>query len=113
MNIDEKITKWFNETDALMRSKIDINKFSPIDGLCVAVLHSARDYCSAVLLLLQNKHPTPAKALLRCLFELSMKLTWCLTLPANTCDEEAEAGDVAHESGEALTNLALHELRLL
>lgn len=88
MSIDEIMMKWFDETDTLIRNKID--NFSSIDGLCQTVLHSARDYCCAVSFLLQGEHVMPAQALLRCLCELSMKLFWCLRVPDGTNDKDAE-----------------------
>jgi hypothetical protein len=88
MAIEETINAWFDGTDVQIRDKI--NSSSPVDGLCDAVLHSARDYCFAVLLLLQKGHSMPAMALLRCLYELSMKLFWCLRVPDKTDNKEAD-----------------------
>jgi len=76
--VEETINKWFVETNRLMQSNVNVDNFGPIDGLCVCVLQSANDYCNASLLLLNKKHERPAKALLRVLCELSVKLIWCL-----------------------------------
>lgn len=45
------------------------------------VLDTAKSYSSAILLLLDNNSVWPAKALLRCLFELTVRLSWCLRCP--------------------------------
>ncbi len=81
MEIDKTIIKWFNETGILIHDKI--RDFGSIDGLCETVLHSTKDYCCTVLLLVQSGNIMPAKALLRCLCELSVKLNWCLVVPDN------------------------------
>jgi len=88
MEIDETINKWFRETDTMIRNKI--KDFGSIDGLCMAVLHSAKDYCCAVLFLLRNGHEMPAKALLRCLCELFVKLNWCLAVSDDIDDKNAD-----------------------
>jgi len=88
MAIEETINAWFDGTDVQISDKI--NSSSPTDSLCGAVLHSARDYCFAILLLLQKGHSMPAMALLRCLYELSMKLFWCLSVPGKTDNKEVD-----------------------
>jgi len=89
MSIDKIMMKWFDETDNLINA--EINNFESIDGLCIAVLHNAKDYCCAISTLLQCGHIMPAKALLRCICELSMKLFWCLNVPDDTNDQDANA----------------------
>ena len=86
--IEETINTWFDGTDVQIRGKI--NSSSSTDGLCNTLLHSARDYCFAILLLLQKGHSMPAMALLRCLYELTIKLFWCLNVPDKTDNKEAD-----------------------
>jgi len=88
MEIDETINKWFQETEDQISAKIDKNKFRPLDGLCIAVHKAARDYCNAIFCLTGKNHLLPAKALLRCLCELSVKLSWCLIVPDGLSAEE-------------------------
>ena len=79
MNTKEKLSKWFKETDSLLRD--EISDLGPVDGLCESVLHSTHDYCEAILSLLADGHVMPGKALLRCLWEVYVKLSWCLHIP--------------------------------
>jgi len=51
------------------------------------VLDTAKSYSSAILLLLDNNSVWPAKALLRCLFELTARLLWCLRYPDEANEE--------------------------
>lgn len=88
MEIDKTINKWFEETDAQMHQKI--KDFTPIDGLCSCVLRTAKNYCNAIFLLLRKEHELPAKALLRVLCELMVKLSWCLTVPDKQNENEEE-----------------------
>ncbi len=89
MQIETILNNWFEETRSLIRDKIV--DFNSIDGLCESCLLSAREYCCAVLHLLRDEYEMPAKALLRCLCELSMKLFWCLRVPDGTDDKGADA----------------------
>jgi hypothetical protein len=89
MNVKDTITNWFDETDTLIQNKISDS--SSIDSLCKGVLRSGKDYCCAVLLLLRSGHSMPAKALLRCLFELWTKLYWCRIFSSGINNKDAEA----------------------
>ena len=51
------------------------------------VLDTAKSYSNAILLLLDNNSVWPAKALLRCLFELAARLSWCLRYPDEANEE--------------------------
>jgi len=86
--ITKTINKWFEETDAQMHQKI--KDFTSIDGLCACVLRAAMDYCNAIFLLLRKERELPAKALLRVLCELMVKLSWCLTVPDKQNENEQE-----------------------
>ena len=74
------INKWHEDTQKLIKSKIDtdILEAGLIDKLCVCVLKASNQYCEAIIQLLYNGHEYPAKALMRCLGELNMKLIWCV-----------------------------------
>lgn len=86
MEINETINKWFDETNKLIQNEIE--DFNSIDGLCQAALKSSNDFCCAIILLLRSGHIMPAKALLRCLCELLIKLCWCLSVPDNISEAE-------------------------
>lgn len=73
--IDNATNRWFNETEAAFK---DVHTDSPVDHLCCSVTAVAHNYCSAVLLLLNNGHRLPAMALLRVLAEIAFRLVWCL-----------------------------------
>ena len=88
MEIDKAINKWFDETDSQMHQKI--NDFTSVDGLCASVLRAAKDYCNVIFLLLREERKLPAKALLRVLCELMVKLSWCLTVPDKQNENEEE-----------------------
>ncbi len=88
MEINETINRWFQETEDKLSTRIDKNKFRPLDGLCVAVHKAARDYCNAIFHLVEKNHLLPAEALLRCLCELFVKLSWCLGVTDGPFTEE-------------------------
>jgi len=88
MEIEKTVNKWFDETDAQMHQKI--KDFTSIDGLCTCVLRAAKDYCNTIFLLLRKERKLPAKALLRVLCELMVKLSWCLTVPYKQNEDEEE-----------------------
>ena len=73
------IKKWFNNTISLFEAEIKSD--GSVDHLCVTSLTVSVKYCEAILILLSHNCRMPAKALLRVLFELASKLTWCLTVP--------------------------------
>lgn len=58
------------------------------NAMCTAALDGAEHYCSAIFLLLNNNYVFPAMALLRCLCELTVKLSWCLQCPDDTDEEQ-------------------------
>lgn len=63
------------------RVKVQEMENSKEEVLRSCVLDAAKSYSSAILLLLDNNSVWPAKALLRCLFELTARLSWCLRCP--------------------------------
>lgn len=74
--IDNAIDRWFRETETAFNN---VNMDSPVDYLCRSAIALSHNYCSAVLLLLNNGYKLPAMALLRTLAELFIRLTWCLS----------------------------------
>lgn len=76
---EELIKKWINNTISLFESEVKTNK--SIDHLCVTSLTVSSKYCEAIIRSLAVGCRMPAKALLRVLFELSVKLLWCLMIP--------------------------------
>lgn len=73
--IDNAIDRWFKETEAAFKN---VRSDSSVDYLCCCATALAHNYCSAVLLLLNNGHRLPAMAPLRALTELAFRLVWCL-----------------------------------
>jgi len=88
MKIDETINKWHEETQNWIESKIGPDFFSAdeVDKLCLCVVKTSSQYCTAVLQLLSEGYEFPAKALMRCLGELNTKFTWSLVGCHNTDD---------------------------
>ena len=80
MKIDKIIDQWFKETDQQLESKIEsyLSSDDKITKLCVCVYATYKQYCSAIIQLLNSNYEYPAKALLRCLGELNAKFTWIL-----------------------------------
>ncbi len=80
MEIDETIKKWHEETQKEIEGKIgpDFFNANEVDKLCLCVVKTSYQYCTAVLQLLNEGYEFPAKALMRCLGELNTKLTWSL-----------------------------------
>jgi len=84
MEIDKITDKWFKQTFEKVQE--EVNPVTGNDLLIVGVLFAARKYTRAVLLLLSQKHALPAKALLRVLCELFVKIVWCLDIQSNEED---------------------------
>ncbi len=79
---EAKLLLMFAETRALIKTKNREN------AMCITVLDGAEHYCNAILLLLNKNYVFPAKALMRCLCELTVKLMWCLKCPDDTDEEQ-------------------------
>lgn len=75
------IDKWFDET-----VKSAGTRLFP-DTCFVAILVLAKKYTKACFTLLENDHILPAKALLRILGELFIKLAWCVDIENNNLDD--------------------------
>ena len=67
MKIADTINRWFDETKEILTKQAE--QQDKVHALCLAVMESGKDYCQAILLLLNHEHYMPAKALLRCLFD--------------------------------------------
>lgn len=74
--IDATIERWFVETAEHINTKVETD--TNVDNLCSSVVPLAHNYCTAVLLLLDNGRKLPAMALLRVLAELAFRCIWCL-----------------------------------
>lgn len=84
MEIDKTINKWFEQT--FEKFQKEVHPSTENDPLIVGVLFAARKYTRAVLSLLSQKHALPAKALLRVLCELFVKVFWCLNVRGDAKD---------------------------
>ena len=84
MKIDETINKWFEQT--FEKFQKEVRPQTENDLVLTGVLFASRKYVRAVLSLLSQKHALPAKALLRCLCELYVKIFWCLNVKGDTED---------------------------
>ena len=80
---DTKLLSMFVDTRALIKTEKNRE-----NAICTAVLVGAECYCNAILLLLNKNYVFPAKALMRCLCELTAKLMWCLQCPDDTGKEQ-------------------------
>ena len=76
---EAKLLSMFCKTRALIKDEQNQE-----NAMCSAVLEGAECYCKAILLLLDKNYVYPAKALMRCLCELTIKLMWCLQCPDDT-----------------------------
>ncbi len=74
--IEEMTNRWFSETLSLIREKS--KPPSTLDTVIAGCLLCGQKYCNGLLALLKNGHKLPAAAILRILFELGVKLRWCL-----------------------------------
>lgn len=79
---EAKLLLMFAETRALIKNENREN------AMCTTVLDGAEHYCNAIFLLLKENYVFPAKALMRCLCELTVKLIWCLQCPDETDEEQ-------------------------
>jgi len=77
-----KLLSMFAKTRALIKTENREN------AMCITVLDGAECYCNAILILLNKNYVFPAKALMRCLCELTVKLMWCLQCPVDTDEEQ-------------------------
>ncbi len=85
--VESTINKWFDDT--VRATEGLFKKDNVVDGVAQAALLAARDYCQAILLLLKTNHLMPARALLRTMAELAVKLLWCtVTRPGEGNAEE-------------------------
>lgn len=92
MQVDVMTNKWFDETFSQMQSRDEPAR--QLDPLVIGALHCGRKYCNGILVLLMNDHKMPAAALVRILFELYVKLLWCLQAPDKT---DASAKDNCYQ----------------
>jgi len=92
MEIDETVNNWFGQTFENIQK--EVRPVTENDILIVGVLFSARKYTRSVLLLLSQNHALPAKALLRILCELFVKVFWCL----NVQDSGKDVKKTIHEN---------------
>ena len=76
------------------------------------VLDGAKSYSNAILLLLDNNHVWPAKALLRCLFELTARLLWCLRCP-DEADKELRSEMIDKKLCRWEKSAMLQDIRIL
>jgi len=79
---EAKLLSMFAKTRALIKTENREN------AMCIIVLDGAECYCNAILTLLNKNYVFPAKALMRCLCELTVKLMWCLQCPDDTDEEQ-------------------------
>jgi len=79
---EAKLLSMFDKTRALIKTENREN------AMCIVVLNGAECYCNAILILLSKNYVFPAKALMRCLWELTVKLMWCLQCPDDTDEEQ-------------------------
>lgn len=89
MDLDKTVNGWFEETFTQMKESGKLIR--PLDLLLVGVLHCARKYCNAIIVLLHNHHKMPAAALLRILCELYVNLLWYFRVPdkgGTTADDD-------------------------
>ena len=80
--IDQKgdlLLTWINDTTSLFEKEVKSER--AIDHLCITSLAVSLTYCMAITSLLKIGIRMPTKALLRVLFELGVKITWCMVLP--------------------------------
>lgn len=92
MEIEKTINKWFEQT--FEKFQKEVRPSTENDLLLAGVLFAARKYIRAVLSLLLQNHALPAKALLRCLCELFVKVFWCL----NVRDDVEDLKQSIHEN---------------
>lgn len=93
MEIDQTINKWYKDILEGIEKKIspEVPNSDEIDKLCLCVVKTSSQYCSAVIELLDKGYDFPARALMRCLGELSAKFTWSLVGCNNKKNNTPEA----------------------
>jgi len=93
MEIHQTISKWHEETQKEIEGRIgsDVIDEAEINKLCLCVIRTSSQYCAAAIQLLNSGFEYPAKALMRCLGELNIKLTWCLVGCENGKSSTSEA----------------------
>ncbi len=88
---EELINRWGEDTISMfMGSK---KAGTPSNRLCITTLSVCSTYCKAIMTLLQNGLRMPTQALIRILFEVSMKVSWCLYGPGADPDKSESAVD--------------------
>ena len=80
------IEKWSDDTMNLFESEVKSEKL--VDHLCITSLTVSKTYVKAIIILLSNGLRMPVKALLRIIFELAVKLAWCLGYPDDYPDPD-------------------------
>lgn len=79
---DALIGRWGEHTMQIFDERIGRRgNLQPSDLLCITTLTVCSTYFSSIMILLKNGMRMPAKALLRVLFEVSVKTMWCLHKP--------------------------------
>ncbi len=106
-NEKDKLLSMFAKTRALIKPEKN-----PENAMCLAVLEGAECYCNAIFLLLNNNYVFPARALMRCLCELTVKLMWCLQCPDDT-DEEQDRKTVDEKIRQWEQNTLVQNIRVL
>jgi len=93
MEICEITNKWHKDTLEGIESKIGPNVLNAdeIDKLCLCVAKTSYQYCSAILQLLNKGYEFPARALMRCIGELSAKFTWSMVNCSNKKNDTPES----------------------
>ncbi len=86
MEVEQIINKWFEDTFESIQEQV--HPQTKLDILLAGVFFAARKYAKATIVLLNNKHITPTKALLRILCELYVKLLWCLSVSSSSNEEK-------------------------
>jgi len=93
MEMDQTINKWYKYTLEEIERKIgpEVLNADEIDKLCLCVAKTSYQYCSVIIELLDKGYEFPARALMRCLGELSVKFTWSLVGCNNKKNNTPEA----------------------
>jgi hypothetical protein len=76
------VNKWFDKTFSYVKGWKQPRRQS--DALIVGALLCGQKYSDGIFALLRSQHRMPAAAILRLLFELDVKLRWCLQAPDKT-----------------------------
>lgn len=81
------IGRWGKDTIDVFKGCVRTN--NGVDYICIASLSVCSTYSNAIASLLAQELRMPAKALLRCLFEVSVKVLWCLHEPGKETSDAA------------------------